>query len=138
MFLIVWEFIGDLEINGDLGDNKWKNIIKEFWELMKEKGYIHVKNLTDLTNLTNISVVISRGAHLKYTKEVLEKFPNLEKILLAQIGNDNVDLEYCKQKGIEVKNLFHKKAFIQLLNKQLLVWLCELDKWCLLELIWKI
>ena len=136
MFLIVGEFIKDLEWWRNDGD-WWNNIINEFWELMEEKEYIHVKNLTDLSNLTdltNISCIISRWAHLKYTKEVLSKFFNLKKILLAQVGNDNVDLKYCKQKWIEVKNFISQKSIYSVTEQtvaSLIMWARQImSTWC--------
>ena len=135
MFLIVGEILkNNLEWwRNDM--DRW--IVKEFWELMEKKGYIHIEDLERFRNDINgrsnskfldlnsqISVIISRGAHIKYTKEFLEKFSNLKYILLAQIGNDNVDLEYCKQKGIEVKNFVSQKSIYSVAEQTIsgLIW----------------
>jgi len=58
---------------------------------MEEKGYVHEvspDSLNWVRTWNDISYIISRWAHFKYTKDVLKKFPNLKAILLAQIGND--------------------------------------------------
>ena len=135
MFLIVGDILKkDLDGFGNDVD-RW--VIKEFLELMEKKGYIHIEDLDGFRNdvdrwnnskFSNLSsqifVIISRGAHIKYTKEILEKFPNLKYILLAQIGNDNVDLEYCKQKGIEVKNFVSQKSIYSVAEQTVasLIW----------------
>lgn len=43
-------------------------------------------------------------SNIKYPREVMEKNPNLKMICVAFTGVDHVDLEYCKEKGIDVCN----------------------------------
>ena len=125
---VSWEIKTDPEILW----KSWNPVVK-FWKLMEKEGYIHIKDLewfrndeewwknsTNLHNLLNwdkakiksseISYIISRWAHFKYTREVLEQFLNLKKIFLFQIWNDNVDLKYCKEKWIEVVNFVSQKS----------------------------
>lgn len=43
-------------------------------------------------------------SNIPYRKEVIEQLPQLRKICVAFTGIDHIDLEYCAQRGIEVKN----------------------------------
>lgn len=47
------------------------------------------------------AVVLS---NFKYPKEVMEKCPNLKYICVAFTGYDHVDMEYCREKSIQVSN----------------------------------
>lgn len=47
------------------------------------------------------AVVLS---NFKYPKEVMENCPNLKYICVAFTGYDHVDMEYCRQRGIQVSN----------------------------------
>lgn len=49
--------------------------------------------------------VISIFVACKAAKAILEKFPNLKMIAVRSTGFDNVDLEYCKEKGITVSTV---------------------------------
>lgn len=49
--------------------------------------------------------VISIFVACKASKEILEKFPKLKMIAVRSTGFDNVDLEYCKEKGITVSTV---------------------------------
>lgn len=94
MFLIVWE------IDTFKFDKLWIN-------------YIKVENLNDLEekiDFKDITWIISRWAHFKYDKNFLSKFPNLKKLYLLQIWNDNVDFDYCDKNWIEVKNFISQKS----------------------------
>lgn len=43
-------------------------------------------------------------SNFKYPKEVMEQCPNLKYICVAFTGYDHVDMEYCKERGIQVSN----------------------------------
>lgn len=159
MFLIVGEIIGDLGIKGDFEDiiNKEKQInnqspksyqnlpiSQKFWELMEKEGYIYVENWDGFLyrigmNKNDVEYIISRWAHFKYTKEVLDQFPNLKKIFLFQIWNDNVNLDYCKEKWIEVINFISEKSIYSVAEQTItsLIWWirqvfttgCNLKNW---------
>ncbi|MBQ0079904.1 MAG: hydroxyacid dehydrogenase [Eubacterium sp.] len=47
------------------------------------------------------AVVLS---NFKYPKEVMENCPNLKYICVAFTGYDHVDMEYCRQRGIQISN----------------------------------
>lgn len=47
------------------------------------------------------AVVLS---NFKYPKEVMEKCPNLKYICVAFTGYDHVDMDYCRERGIQVSN----------------------------------
>lgn len=50
------------------------------------------------------SNIISCFTISQLNKEILEKFKKLEMIILRCVGFNNIDIEYCKQKGIKVLN----------------------------------
>ena len=43
-------------------------------------------------------------SNIPYRKNVIEKCPDLKKICVAFTGMDHIDLAYCAERGIEVKN----------------------------------
>lgn len=49
--------------------------------------------------------VISLFIHSKADKNILEKLPNLKLITTRSTGTDHIDLDYCKDKNINVKNV---------------------------------
>lgn len=49
--------------------------------------------------------VISAFIYSKMSREVLEKFPNLKFIATRSTGVDHIDVDYCKENGIEVANV---------------------------------
>lgn len=53
--------------------------------------------------ITDYNAIIVRSA-TKVTKEIMDAAPNLKLIIRGGVGLDNVDLEYAKEKGIEVMN----------------------------------
>ena len=50
-----------------------------------------------------LSVFVHTAA--KMNKEILSKYPNLKLIATRSTGYDHVDLDYCKERGIEVVNV---------------------------------
>ena len=125
MFLVV----GDILFTDDL------------LKFLNEKGYIHILSFDDLKqiNIEKIKYIISRGAHFKYNKDLLEKFSNLESIFLFQIWVNNVDIDYCLNRWIEVKNFVSNKsvyAVAELTISSLIMWVrqaltlgCKLKNW---------
>jgi phosphoserine phosphatase SerB len=66
-----------------------------------------------VTELRNIAEVIEDGwdfdiaivrSSTKITKDFVDRAKNLKMVLRAGVGLDNIDLEYCKLKNIEVRN----------------------------------
>jgi D-lactate dehydrogenase len=51
------------------------------------------------------ATVLSPFIYSKLTKELLELFPDLKCISTRSTGFDHIDVEYCKSRGIEVKNV---------------------------------
>ncbi len=57
----------------------------------------------DMAQLKDADVVLVRSK-TKVTKEFLAGAPNLKLVIRGGVGLDNVDIEACREKGIEVKN----------------------------------
>jgi len=57
----------------------------------------------DKARVAEADVVLVRSK-TKCTKEYIDGAPNLKLIIRGGVGLDNIDLEYAKQKGIEVRN----------------------------------
>jgi D-3-phosphoglycerate dehydrogenase len=57
----------------------------------------------DKSRLPDANVVLIRSK-TKCTKEYIDSAPNLKLIIRGGVGLDNVDREYAKEKGIEVRN----------------------------------
>ncbi|MGH7245705.1 MAG: NAD(P)-dependent oxidoreductase, partial [Candidatus Levyibacteriota bacterium] len=51
--------------------------------------------------------ILSTFAYSQVTREMLGKFPNLKYITTRSTGYDHIDLEYCKEKNIQVSNVPH-------------------------------
>jgi len=151
MFLIVGEIIKnevrwEKQMNSDeknqFSDNSMNNfqVFQKFWELMEKEGYLMSNDewlIVDERVRAKVEYIISRWAHFKYTKEVLEQFPNLKKIFLFQIWNDNVDLDYCKQRWIEVVNFISQKSVYSVAEQtiaSLIWWIRQIfTTWCNLK-----
>jgi len=58
---------------------------------------------TDMGQLADADVVLVRSK-TKVTKEFLAGAPKLKLVIRGGVGLDNVDIEACREKGIEVKN----------------------------------
>ena len=58
---------------------------------------------TDMAQLSDADVVLVRSK-TKVTKEFLAGAPKLKLVIRGGVGLDNVDIETCREKGIEVKN----------------------------------
>src|SRR5450759_1009966 len=59
--------------------------------------------LTDPARLKDAEVVLVRSK-TKVTREFLNGAPNLKLVIRGGVGLDNVDIEACREKGIDVKN----------------------------------
>jgi len=77
---------------------------KEFPEMEFIKGVVQDLEEDDFKKFQNVEVITSFISSL-FTAEVIDKFPNLKMIATRSTGTDHIDLEYCQQKGIEVKNV---------------------------------
>lgn len=58
---------------------------------------------TDTSRVQEADVVLIRSK-TKCTKEYIEKAPNLKLIIRGGVGIDNIDAEFAKTRGIEVRN----------------------------------
>jgi D-3-phosphoglycerate dehydrogenase len=59
--------------------------------------------MTDMAQLMDADVVLVRSK-TKVTKEFLAGAPKLRLVIRGGVGLDNVDIEACRERGIEVKN----------------------------------
>ena len=84
------------------------------WEREYLKNYPSFLAQTDLLeealSLDNISQlkdyeIISCFINSQFSKEVIEKLPNLKIIVTRSTGFDHIDLNVCKEKGILVANV---------------------------------
>lgn len=58
---------------------------------------------TMVSRLANATIAVTAGVPLSVQQ--LEQLPGLQMISLAMTGTDVVDLDYCRQRGIEVSNV---------------------------------
>lgn len=68
-------------------------------ELLRQKGF----KVEGKGEFENADAIIVRSA-TKVNKEFIDKCKNLKLIVRAGVGLDNIDVEYAKSKGIEVRN----------------------------------
>jgi len=59
--------------------------------------------LTDAARLKEADVVLVRSK-TKVTREYLANAPNLKLVIRGGVGLDNVDIQACRERGIDVKN----------------------------------
>jgi len=55
--------------------------------------------------------IISIKTGSKADKDSLHRFPNLKLLITRTVGTDHIDLAYCKEKEIEVKNILDYGSF---------------------------
>ncbi len=79
------------------------NMKEEEVEQIKTLGEVEYKPENLIESVKDAEVVVVRSA-TKITKEVVDNAPNLRLIIRAGVGLDNIDLEYCREKKIKVKN----------------------------------
>ena len=76
---------------------------------LEEKGFqvitekVDQENLIDTINKEDIEVLLVRSATTA-RKELIDACPNLKIIGRGGVGMDNIDVEYAKEKGLEVYN----------------------------------
>jgi len=64
---------------------------------------IEQENLIDTINEENIEVILVRSA-TKVRKDIIDNCPSIKLIGRGGVGLDNIDVDYAKEKGIEVIN----------------------------------
>lgn len=64
---------------------------------------IEQENLIDAINEENIEVILVRSA-TKIRKDIIDNCPSIKLIGRGGVGLDNIDVDYAKEKGIEVIN----------------------------------
>ena len=67
------------------------------------KEYPSTAAAQTLERLKDASIVITNKVLLR--RETLEQLPGLKMVAVAATGTDNVDIEYCRQRGIVVSNI---------------------------------
>lgn len=65
------------------------------------KGTIQETNINDYQE----SDVICIFVHSEIDKEIIDKLPNLKLVATRSTGTDHIDIELCKEKNIEVRNV---------------------------------
>lgn len=55
--------------------------------------------------------IISIKTSSQASQENLSKFKNLKRLITRTVGQDHIDMDYCKKKGIEVKNILDYGSF---------------------------
>lgn len=58
---------------------------------------------SDIEELADAEVLLIRSK-TKVTRELLEKAPKLKLVIRGGVGLDNVDIEACRERGVEVRN----------------------------------
>ena len=56
-----------------------------------------------LARLRDATIVITNKVHLQ--REILAQLPKLKMVAVSATGTDNVDIDYCKERGIVVSNI---------------------------------
>ncbi|MEM5871816.1 MAG: hydroxyacid dehydrogenase [Candidatus Aenigmatarchaeota archaeon] len=76
----------------DAFSQKLPETLKEFGSVTNDKNDIEIAD-----------ILIVRSA-TKVDKTIIDKAKNLKLVIRGGVGLDNIDVEYCKQKGIRVEN----------------------------------
>ena len=85
-------------------DNEEKNNYLK--ELKKEHDVrVYDENVSEVLDEIKDAEIISCRTKSKFSKDVIDKFSNLKLIVTRTVGVDHLDVEYCKSKNIEVKNV---------------------------------
>lgn len=72
---------------------------KDLPDRLKEFGEV----TDDKNEIPNADVMLVRSA-TKVNREMIDQAKNLKLVIRGGVGIDNIDAEYCKEKGIEVRN----------------------------------
>ncbi|MAG12896.1 hypothetical protein CL630_03760 [bacterium] len=83
-------------------------------KILEEIGDVDYINLTqeELKNIISKYDVAVIGLGLNFTKDILENAKNLKVIATVTTGLDHVDVEYAKEKGIEIVSLRGEDEFL--------------------------
>lgn len=76
---------------------------EEVVEQIKELGEVEYKPENLIESVKDTEVMVVRSA-TKITRELIDNAQKLKLIIRAGVGLDNIDLEYCKEKKINVRN----------------------------------
>ena len=87
--------------------DKEKNMViliaDAFDKSLPEKLSVFGEVTTDIERLAEADVVLIRSK-TKATKEYIDKAKNMKLIIRGGVGMDNIDIPYCKEKGIVATN----------------------------------
>ena len=78
-------------------------IADAFDKSLPEKLSIFGEVTTDIERLGEADVVLIRSK-TKATKDYIDKAKNMKLIIRGGVGMDNIDIPYCKEKGIVATN----------------------------------
>lgn len=80
---------------------------KYFPEVVEAKAYTEDKLLTEanVSDVPNDTEILAISRFCTLNKGMIDQLPNLKLVAIRATGMNLVDLEYCKEKGIEVKNM---------------------------------
>ncbi len=81
-----------------------KRFEKEFSEMEFVQGVVQDLKEEEFNKFRDVEIITSFISSL-FSEEVIDKFPKLKMIATRSTGTDHIDLEYCKKKNIEVKNV---------------------------------
>ena len=89
-------FLGVNKSDTNFFSDKFSNNTVNFY-----KENISNVNLDEI----KLSDVLCVNAFSKLSKDILEKFPNLKLIATRSTGIEHIDITYCKNNNIDVKNV---------------------------------
>ncbi|KKQ36285.1 MAG: D-isomer specific 2-hydroxyacid dehydrogenase, NAD-binding protein [Candidatus Roizmanbacteria bacterium GW2011_GWA2_37_7] len=77
------------------------------------KGDVRAESLQQIVGREEFLHIncISIKSGSKADKDVLSLFPSLHLLITRTVGTDHIDLDYCRKRGIEVKNILDYGAF---------------------------
>ncbi len=77
------------------------------FNLLHKLGKVEVHDHTDpeeiIERASGKEVIITNKVHI--SREIMDALPDLKLICVAATGTNNIDLDYARQKGIDVKNV---------------------------------
>lgn len=78
--------------------------------LSGDKRNISLQNIGVKDDFSDIECISIKTASIA-NKATLVRFPLLKLLITRTVGTDHIDFDYCKKKGIEVKNILDYGAF---------------------------
>lgn len=87
-----------------------KEYLKDLWEYEISIEDIHEKNILEMTNEAEILLI---SLDTKIDKNVINYFNNLKYIITPTTGTDHINVDYCKEKGVEIISLKNETEFLQ-------------------------